>query len=299
MALTLLQLIDQVCGELSLTQPTVIVGSGNNQVKQFQALVQRLGRDLIREFEWQRLVKQYVFQTTPSILDTCDSLEGVAELTNLSSATAYSEGWVISGEGIPPYAEWAGQTGAFSILMNIPATATANAARTFALQDYALPTDFDRMISDTNWDRSQNWKSQGSKTSQAWQWLTGSVVAPTLPFQFRVYQNKLRLFPAPTAVYNLAYEYVSNYWIIAFGNTAATKSTITADTDTFIFPDDLLQAGLKYYFLKAKKLDFAVEMAEYAEILSVRKGQDVPIGKTSMAPRYIDPLVVNIPEGNW
>ena len=56
MSYTLLQLVDQVSGELGLTQPAAVIGSSNNQTIQLLALAQRLGKDLVRDYEWQRLV---------------------------------------------------------------------------------------------------------------------------------------------------------------------------------------------------------------------------------------------------
>ena len=50
MAYTLLQLVDQVSGELGLSQPTAVIGSTNNQTVQLLALAQRLGKDLVRDY---------------------------------------------------------------------------------------------------------------------------------------------------------------------------------------------------------------------------------------------------------
>ena len=46
MSYTLLQLVDQVSGELGLTQPAAVIGSSNNQTIQLLALAQRLGKGL-------------------------------------------------------------------------------------------------------------------------------------------------------------------------------------------------------------------------------------------------------------
>lgn len=299
MSLTLLQLVDQVCGELSLTQPAVVIGSGNNQVKQFLALIQRLGKDLVREFEWNRLVKIKQFQTTAEISRTGDLTAGSAVVTTLSTTADLSVGMIVSGPAIPSYAEIASIDSSSQITLNVAATDLGSVALLFKTQDYSLPSDFDRMIADTTWNRTNFWKARGSRTSQVWQGLQGGIVMSLWPDQYRLIGNKLRLHTAPSTSYHFAYEYVSNFWVMATGSTTPTKSLFSVDTDTCVFPDDLMQAGLKYYFLKAKKLDFAIEMAEYAEILSVRKNQDVPVGKTSMAPNSTDWLMVNTPEGNW
>jgi hypothetical protein len=67
MSYTLLQLVDQVSGELGLTQPTSVIGSSNNQTIQLLSLAQRLGKDLVRDYEWQRLVQAYIWQTQNAV----------------------------------------------------------------------------------------------------------------------------------------------------------------------------------------------------------------------------------------
>ncbi len=99
----------------------------------------------------------------------------------------------------------------------------------------------------------------------------------------------------------MSFEYVSSYWVLASGGTSATKATFTIDSDTCIFPDDLMMAGLKMYFLKAKKFDFGAELAEFARALSNAKAQDVPAPVRSLSP-YPMPYLLgteNIPDGNW
>ena len=128
----------------------------------------------------------------------------------------------------------------------------------------------------------------------------GLVTIAGTQLSYRLYGNSLRLFPAPTAVTSLAYEYVSNYWVLATGGTAPTKASFTLDTDTCTFPDDLMRAGLKYYFLKAKKLDFGVEEDAFYKIRAARQAQDVPETVKSLSRTYgSEVFSPNVAEGNW
>lgn len=302
MAYTLLGLVDQVCGELGLTQPAVVVGSGNNQTAQMLALVQRLGKDLVREFEWRRSVKIYVFPTTAALTKTGNTTAASAVVSSMSNTTSLAIGDVVTGTGIPPYAEILTVDSSTQVTLNLPATATGTTVTlTFAKQDYALPSDYDRMVSDTFWDRTDNWRNRGAISSQGWQWLQGGIISVGPVERFRIYNNSLRIFPALTTVYNLAYEYVSTYWVLAAAGTAATKATATLDADTFIFPDDLMMAGLKFYFLKAKKLDYGIEEEEYKRALSAAKAQDQPVSRMSLSPYPANRLIGpdNVPDGNW
>jgi hypothetical protein len=302
MAYTLLQLVDQVSGELGLSQPAAVIGSTNNQTVQLLALAQRLGKDLVREYEWQRLVKAYVLQTTAGISTTGTITAGSKVITSMGTTVGLEVGNVVTGTGQAPYAEILTIDSGTQVTLNTPvATSTAAVSMTFAKQDYAMPTDFDRMISDTNWDRTNHWRNLGTKTSQEWQWLQGGIISVGPRERYRVYNNRLRIFQALTSIYTFAFEYVSNYWVMSAAATAGDKGAYTLDTDTSVFPDDLMLAGLKFYFLKAKKLDYSVELGEFMRALSYTKAQDVPVPAQSLAPIGMNPLVGpwSVQDGNW
>jgi len=302
MSYTLLQLVDQVSGELGLTQPTAVIGSSTNQTVQFLALAQRLGKDLVRDFEWQRLVQAYIFQTTAATTTTGTITAASAVITSIPSTAALAVGNVVTGTGQAPYAQILTIDSGTQVTLDTPVTtSTAAVSMTFAKQDYSLPSGFDRMISDTQWDRTDHWRNMGTKSSQEWQYLQGGVISVGPRERYRIYNQKFRIFQALTTVYTFSFEYVSNYWVMATGATVGSKSEYTADSDVSVFPDDLMLAGLKYYFLKAKKLDYGIELGEFTRALSYCKAQDVPVPSVSLAPTGMHELVGpwSIQDGNW
>jgi hypothetical protein len=302
MSYTLLQLVDQVSGEMGLTQPAAVIGSSNNQTVQLLALANRLGKDLVRDYEWQRLVQAYIWQTQVAVSTTGTITAGSKVITAIPSTAALQVGNVITGTGQAPYAEILTIDSSTQVTLNSPvATSTASVSMTFAKQDYDLPDGYDRMISDTNWDRTDHWRNLGPKSSQDWQFLQGGIISIGPRERYRIYNNKFRIFQALTTVYNFSFEYVSNYWVCATGSDQGSKSAYTADTDTSIFPDDLMLAGLKFYFLKAKKLDYAIELGEFMRALSYCKAQDQPVSAMSLAPVGMNQLVGpwSVQDGNW
>jgi hypothetical protein len=302
MSYTLLQLVDQMSAELGLTQPAAVIGSSNNQTIQILALANRLGKDLVRDFEWQRLVQAYIWQTQVAVSTTGNITSGSRVITNIPTTAALSVGNVITGTGQTPYAEILTIDSSTQVTLNAPvATSTSSVSMTFAKQDYDLPGGYDRMISDTNWDRTDHWRNLGTKSSQDWQFLQGGIISIGPRERYRIYNNKFRIFQALTTVYNFSFEYVSNWWVCATGSDQGSKSAYTADTDTCIFPDDLMLAGLKFYFLKAKKLDYGVELGEFLRTLSYCKAQDVPVSAMSLAPVGMNQLVGpwSVQDGNW
>jgi hypothetical protein len=302
MAYTLLQLVDQVSGELGLTQPTSVIGSTNNQTMQMLALVQRLGKDLVRDYEWQKLVQAYIWQSEVAVSTTGTITAGSSVITAIPSTAALQVGNVVTGTGQAPYAEILTIDSGTQVTLNTPvSTSTASVSMTFAKQDYPLPSGYDRMISDTNWDRTNHWRNLGTKSSQDWQFLQGGIISIGPRERYRIYNGKFRIFQALTTVYNFSFEYVSNYWVCAAGSSTGTKAAYTADTDTSVFPDDLMLAGLRFYFLKAKKLDYGAELAEFNRALSYCKAGDVPVSAQSLAPVGMNQLVGpwSVQDGNW
>jgi len=302
MSYTLLELVDQVSGELGLSQPPSVIGSTNNQTIQLLALAQRLGKDLVRDFEWQKLVKAYIWQTQNAVSTTGTITANSKIITNIPSTSALQVGNVITGTGQTPYAEILTIDSSTQVTLNAPVTtSTASVSMTFAKQDYDLPAGYDRMISDTNWDRTDHWRNLGTKSSQDWQFLQGGIISIGPRERYRIYNGKFRIFQALTTVYNFSFEYVSNYWVCATGSSEGTKKEFTADSDTSVFPDDLMMAGLKFYFLKAKKLDYGIELGEFTRALSYNKAQDVPVPSMSLAPVGMNQLVGpwSVQDGNW
>jgi hypothetical protein len=302
MSYTLLQLVDQMSAELGLTQPATVIGSSNNQTIQILALANRLGKDLVRDFEWQRLVQAYIWQTQVAVSTTGNITAGSKVITNIPSTASLAVGNVVTGTGQTPYAEILTIDSSTQVTLNAPvATSTSSVSMTFAKQDYDLPGGYDRMISDTNWDRTDHWRNLGTKSSQDWQFLQGGIISIGPRERYRIYNNKFRIFQALTTVYNFSFEYVSNWWVCATGSDQGSKSAFTADTDTCVFPDDLMLAGLKFYFLKAKKLDYSIELGEFMRSLSYNKAQDVPVSAMSLAPVGMNQLVGpwSVQDGNW
>src|SRR5690606_17696651 len=85
-------------------------------------------------------------------------------------------------------------------------------------EDYDLPSDYDRMVSNTLWDRSNYEQMRGALSPSQWQLYNSSTLATsaTIWKQFRVRNVggsvKFSIFPTPTAVEHLVFEYVSDQW---------------------------------------------------------------------------------------
>lgn len=68
MASTILQIIQDVCGELGLTVPNTAAQSSDSQIQQLVRIANRVGRDLAKQHPWQALTTtQFTFTTTQGV----------------------------------------------------------------------------------------------------------------------------------------------------------------------------------------------------------------------------------------
>lgn len=165
---------------------------------------------------------------------------------------------------------------------------------------YALATDYDRMIADTGWDRTNDWMMVGPDSPQINRYLNESGVAQTgARKRFRLQGTNIIFFPTPTAVETLVYEYVSNKWARSTVPVAQTK--FQADTDTTVFDPDLMKAEIKWRYLEARGLSFD-DPKEAARVLREQKiAADLGGTSISMAPdpgsQFIE--LENLPDSSW
>ena len=302
MAFTLLQLVQQVCDEIGLDRPNAVIGTSDIQVRQLLAFSNKVGRDLVREFEWRRLVKENVFETTAARGGTClissaNTLTGFASASNLAAT-----GDIVTGTGIPPWAEVTVVTETqLTINVSAQGSASATTSCTFSRQYYDLPADYDRLVANTSWDRSDHWAMSGSKSAQEWQWLKGGIVSTGPVYRYRIFGNRMKIQPPPAEKLRLSNEYVSTRWVASATAADPSLSSFAADTDLAIFPDDVMVNGVKYHWYRTKGLDWEMMLGEFNRSLSYAKGQDQPAPTLSLAPEARSTLIgyENIPDGGW
>lgn len=165
---------------------------------------------------------------------------------------------------------------------------------------YALASDYDRMISDTGWDRTNDWMMVGPDTPQINRYLNESGVAQTgVRKRFRLQGTSLVIFPTPTAIATLVYEYVSGKWARSSGSVA--QAEFAADSDTTVFDADLMRAEIKWRYLAAKGMAFDDAKAEAFMIRESRIAADLGGTSLSMSPapgaQFIE--LDNLPDNSW
>lgn len=61
--MSLLSIINEVCGRLSLAQPSSVIGSTDAQVIQLLTLANVAGRDLAQSYDWEAITEERIFVT--------------------------------------------------------------------------------------------------------------------------------------------------------------------------------------------------------------------------------------------
>ena len=168
-------------------------------------------------------------------------------------------------------------------------------------QTGAIPTDFERMIEGTFWNRSQDRRVVGPLTPQKWQMLQTGLYN-LMWDAYRIRGNDLLMSPVPVAGDTLAYEYVSKYWLTnAAGDTE--RAAWVSDDDVALLDEELITLGVTWRFMKAKGLDYSEAFASYERMVERKLANDGGMAILDLngdrldgAGGAYDPF---ISEGNW
>lgn len=149
----------------------------------------------------------------------------------------------------------------WSILMT-PNTFTCGASNA---QTNHPPSDFDRFSRGAQIFNVDN-KQPLIGPLNADEWVEALVQdISAYPQYWRLIANVLNIEP-PVSGVHMRYEYISNKWIKQAGTTLSTS--LAGDTDTFVFPENVLELGLVWRFKQAKGLDYGEDMRTYGVALA-------------------------------
>lgn len=302
---TLLQLVQDAAGEMGLPVPSTVVSNSNLQVVQWLSLIQGVGNELIRKYEWEWSTIAYRFNAvyyayTGTVTKASTSLTTLSSTTGL---TANPERFMVVGNGVNQDTYLVSvNAGTSSAVMSQAASSSATATNlTFSQTIYPLPSDYDRPINNTQWDKSKRWQLLGPATAQQWEWLKSGWISTGPRIYYRILGGFFQIWPPQGVADYLGFEYVSKNWILASSDTAPSKYRYTADTDTCVFPDRLMIAGLKKAYFAAK--GYAPQYdGEWQEQFDAARGSDAGAATLSMSGARNATLLLtqsNIPDSGY
>lgn len=303
---TMLQLVQQATGELGLAVPVSVAGSTAQDTIQQLALLNAVGYELLRapadhpEFNWQALTKEYRF-TSQWTVQTGNLTSGSAVITGIpSTAGIVANTWMVTGTGINQDTYVQSVDSPTQVTMSQAATASGTAVSlTFCKTKYAMPSDFQRIIDRTQWDKSKHWEMLGPESPQQWQWLKSGYIATGPRIRWRILGNTFQIWPGVSTSEYLGFEYVSNAWVAA--QDGSSKTSFTADTDVSLYDDRLMVAGLKLKYWAIKGFETQLLQDDYDSVLAAVMGAEQGAPMLSFAPRLSQVLLgpENIPDSNY
>jgi hypothetical protein len=298
MASTLLQLVQQATGEMGLNQPTQVVGNSSSDVIQIYSLMNSVGYEVQRDHNWEALDKEYRFYTVYTTL-TCTLVEDSVNVTTVESTTGLSNLYIVTGTGINQDTYVNTVTGAHTLTLTQAATQSGVFTLYFSQAKYPLPSDWDRQVDRTHYDKSKRWEMLGPTDAQQWQFLKSSYISTGPRIRYRILGGYFQVWPAMNTDEYLGFEYMSNQW--ATSSTGVTQSSFLADSDTCIFPDRLMVTALKKKYFEIKGFDSTAFTRDYLQQLSFAKANDSGSATLSFAPTPGSILIgfENIPDANY
>ena len=304
--LTLLEIVQTACQELGLNAPATVVGSQDLQVIQLLALVNRDGNELYRSKDWTALSGEHIVNLQTPIITVGDVVEGSTTVNNTVTAGVTAGAYSVDGAGQPAAQRVLSITNATTLELEMESTATAVGTQIIYARDtYTIPSDFDRYISHTWWDRTNHWMLVGPQSPQFDQWQRSGIVTtgPRLRWrQIGVRPTVFRLWPPPTSASTpdaLVFEYINDGWVLHIDGTFGNK--FTADTDIPLLNDQMFILGVKWRFWQIKGFDYGAMQQECLDFVNREKARDGGMPDLSMGRRKQPYLITtgNVQDGNF
>jgi hypothetical protein len=307
--LSLLTICQQVARSIPIAVPGTVVNNSDGTAQLLLACAQDEGEALARRRPggWAAMQTEYTFQTV-AITSTGTVTAGSAVVTGIPSTTGISATTFYAFvTGLPNNTRVLSVDSSTQVTLTAAATASASGTQiVFAKSEYALPSDYERPIDGTFWDRSRYWQMRGALSPQQWQLYKSSILGSAVTVQRRYRIRNvggtvyLSIDPPPQDNGStLVWEYVSNAWCRSVAGTPQTSWQ--ADSDTGILDEYLIRLGVKWRVLERLGMSYEAALNEYQEQVDKAVAHDggtqvidmVQMNRTALVGSY------NVQDGNF
>jgi hypothetical protein len=175
-----------------------------------------------------------------------------------------------------------------------------------ATEDQGLVTsligaDVEHLIPETIWDNDQRMPVYGPVDDENYQAIKALLPQGPL-YEYRVQQGHLLITGGIPAGVNLSVMYKSLSWLQTTSSSGVFVDEITADVNVSAFSDEVMLAGMEYYYNYRKQLDFDSAKVDYEAKIFNRGGVDnvkpiIRMHEAGTRP-IIRPAII-VPSGNW
>ena len=297
--MNILAAANQAMSEIGLPTQTMLVGNQSTDAIQILAICQAAAQSLLKEYDWQQLETQYTWTVLSQVITgTTTAGSNVVTLSSPPSPNLDAT-YQIVGTGIPQDVYVTTCVGT-TLTMSQLATASGTVTLTFGKTKYPFPADYDRMINRTAFDKSRRWAMVGPATPQEWEWLKSSYISTGPRIRYRLFGGYIQTWPIIATSDILSFEYVSNGYAVD-AITLANKTSFTADTDNYIWPDRLVITAVKSRYMSQRGLDSSRADAEYMQQLNLAKAYNKAADTLTMTNQRASLLIdmTNIPDSGY
>lgn len=173
-------------------------------------------------------------------------------------------------------------------------------------KSFAMPSNYGRMVNQTQWASKNRRPMFGPMTPQGWSWIQFGIVSVGVYYRYRIVLDRFEVFPTPAAGEEFHFYYISKNWVYdpvasEIAGEPVFKDQITLDTDVPLFDDALMQAGCKWKIWAAKGMDATVLGNEFNFMLDAEKAQTqgAPVIALDSRWEYLYISGQNVPDGSW
>jgi hypothetical protein len=176
-------------------------------------------------------------------------------------------------------------------------TFTTIAAEDQGAMSTLAPSGFLSILNETIYNRTLRLPVYGPIAATKWQALKALPNAGPF-YKYRIRGDRLLFNPTAAAGHTCAFEYKSSFAVLASDSTL--KDAATLDDDTFVFPERLLLAGLRWKWRSEKGLDYAQELDRFETMalgMAGRDGSAMTLSQSEGNSEFRPGIFV--PAGNW
>lgn len=163
------------------------------------------------------------------------------------------------------------------------------------------PRSYYKILNETIFDRTRRLPIFGPKSPQDWSAM--KAIPLTGPYyQYRIRGNELLIFPQIEAGHVLALEYISRALLLNPAETGDAQyvTTVTNDACTFLVPESLVLAGLRYKWKQEKGFVYDQDYQDFERRLAEESGADGTKPRLSLDGGQVYPQPgIFVPSGNW
>ena len=279
---TLLQIANQVTGELGLPQFSSIIGNTDLTARQILALANRAGDNLYQEHQWTPLQNYSIINIgTPTYIGNGTTVAGSKNMVLSTNAGITANYYAVTGIQVPTSARVVSVNGdGVTITMDEPSQFTGTSPVVVVQDTFNIPADFKWWLNRTMWDRTNHWELIGPISPEVDEWQRSGIVSMGPRIRWRqvgLPDQCWRLWPPPSAPntypLTLVFEYVSDYWCKSASGTP--QPSFSADTDVPIVDGQAIVLDVKWRLWQAKGFQYAAyqqEALDYMNRLAARDG---------------------------